>query len=91
MNPNQLHEAARMGNKEEVRRLLHTKKFSVNDADDAGQTPLMVAAYNPEPEAVEVLKYLISKKASVDAVDSAGWTGIHLNLHLLVVDYKLDG
>jgi ankyrin repeat protein len=60
---------------EEVKRLIQQKKANVNELDDQRQTPLMAAAFNQN--GLDILKFLMSKKANLDARDASDWTALH--------------
>ncbi|HIJ64626.1 MAG TPA: hypothetical protein HPP77_01640, partial [Candidatus Hydrogenedentes bacterium] len=69
-----LHEAARDGHQDAVRRLLR-RGADINAKDDAGRTPLHWAAANGH---VGMVKFLVSRGADVNTKDNDGRCPIHL-------------
>ena len=68
--------AALGGTVEDVRYFVEEKNINVNsvDHDETSATPLHLATHNPN---IEVLKYLISKGADVNAVEKNNATPLH--------------
>jgi len=88
-----LHDAARLGDLEGVKRLLESGA-KVNAKDWRRRTPLHWAAWKAP---VEVVQLLLQKGASVNPKDDAGWTPIHVavkggNLEAvkLLIEHRAD-
>jgi RAP1 GTPase activating protein 1 len=69
-----LHEKAKVGDVEEMKKLLAYGKCEVNEVDNFGQTALHVAAFENRLAAVELL---LAKGASLSVTDKNGWTPLH--------------
>lgn len=70
-----IHDTARSGSGEEIRRLLKDNP-KLRDARTAlGSTPLHLAAMNPDPSALQAL---VAARADVDARDNEGATPLHM-------------
>lgn len=66
--------AAEQGLLDTVKTLIESNPQLINISDEGGYTPLHKAAYNNQ---VEVVEYLISKGADLNAVSSSGSTPMH--------------
>ena len=73
MNESDFFEACRSGKREEVMRLYQVEPALVNAVDAKGYTPLIIAAYNNQPE---LTAFLLEQGADPDAQDAAGNTAL---------------
>ena len=73
MPPTTLHNACRDGDKERAKQLLNA--LPVDEKDENGMTPLMVASANSHCEVVELL---LDKGAAVDEQNKNGKTALML-------------
>ena len=69
-----LFKACRNDTAREVRRLL-SEGADVNDVDEQGHTPLMVASWNGN---VEIVDMVLAAEANVNAACDTGQTALHL-------------
>jgi ankyrin repeat protein len=69
-----LHEAARLGSVDEMKRLLSYNISELNEIDNFGQTALHIAAFENQTES---LNFLLSKGGSLISKDKNGWTPLH--------------
>ena len=69
-----LHKAAKKGNLVEVKRLVENCNMDVNKRNITGATPLHQAAYF---SCIQMVQYLISKQAEIDAVNVHNITPLH--------------
>lgn len=70
-----IHDAARIGNGEAVRKLLQADPKQRDVKTELGSTPLHLAAMNPDTSA---MKALIAAKADPNARDNDGATPLHM-------------
>ncbi|CBJ31924.1 EsV-1-199 [Ectocarpus siliculosus] len=73
---NKLHEAARDGSTWLTAAILSTGSIDIDGGDSSGGTPLMHAICNDHPSVVSIL---LSKGASVSAINDEGNTALHLS------------
>lgn len=73
MNGYEIFDACRRGDVTVIEDLYKENSEVVNLTDAKGFTPLILAVYNDQPEAVD---FLLSKGADVDAQDAAGNTAL---------------
>ncbi|CAN0527767.1 unnamed protein product, partial [Ectocarpus sp. 12 AP-2014] len=73
---NKLHEAARDGSTWLTAAILSTGSIDIDERDSSGGTPLMHAICNDHPSVVSIL---LSKGASVSAINDDGNTALHLS------------
>lgn len=65
--------AAAMGDIEQVRSLIIANPSRLEERTSTGMTPLMSAAASGE---IEVVRFLISRSANLNALDNQGWTAL---------------
>jgi uncharacterized protein len=70
-----IHEHVRMGDTQEVGRLIVANRDLVNSRNELGSTPLHIAAGNPTPD---IASLLLSNGAAVNARDNNGATPLHI-------------
>lgn len=68
-----LHNAAELGNLEEITRLIEVEKVNINIKGPSNLTPLHKAIGHPE-----VIEYLVNKGADIHAQSTHGFTPLHL-------------
>ncbi|MGM0634828.1 MAG: ankyrin repeat domain-containing protein [Bacteroidota bacterium] len=68
-----LYNAIRAGELEEVKEILKKTPDLLNEKDQRGSTPLLLATYYGEKP---ITKYLLSKKPLIDAQDNSGNTAL---------------
>jgi hypothetical protein len=73
MNENEIFDACRRGDSAAVEQILSEHPELVNARDMKGFTPLILAAYNEQPQIVELL---LASGADIDAQDAAGNTAL---------------
>ena len=66
--------AVKMGNLAKVEDLMHNPKVDLSGTDEAGNTPLHVAAAEDHPD---IVRALIAAGANVNALDAGGRTPLH--------------
>jgi ankyrin repeat protein/L-ascorbate metabolism protein UlaG (beta-lactamase superfamily) len=71
----EIHKAAEEGNLVEVKRLLSETPNRLDEKDERGSTPLLIATLNGKKEVVE---YLVAQGADIKAVNMRGNTALHL-------------
>ncbi len=80
-----IHSAAERGKTDSVKRFLK-KGININQKDENGATPLMLAVKSNNPELVA---YLIEKGADVNAKDKDGYTPIMYTKYTMVYIYAI--
>lgn len=83
----EIHDAAEQGDLASVKQLVSENRDLISEQDDAGSTPLHVAATNGHKK---IVKYLLKKGAEIDAGDNEHSTPLHVAAqsgHLNVVEY----
>lgn len=70
-----IHELVRMGDTQEVGRLIAANRSLVNARNELGSTPLHIAAGNPTPD---IASLLLDHGAAVNARDNNGATPLHI-------------
>ena len=73
MNGNEIFDACRRGDLPAVQQLVNEDPTLVNSVDMKGFTPLILAAYNEQPEIVD---FLLANGADLDVQDAAGNTAL---------------
>ena len=77
-----IHRACVLGNLERVKYLIEEKGVNVNDVNGKHQcTPLMTTIFSEGK--IPVIRYLLEKGASVNAVDSDEWTVLHYSANAI--------
>jgi ankyrin repeat protein len=71
----EIHKAAETGNLDEIKGLLANTPTLIEEKDENGHTPLLVAARGGQ---IEIAKYLVDKGADIKAVNARGNTALHL-------------
>lgn len=75
VHPEILFTAVNSGNVTLVRSILEEESFLINDRDERGCTPLIIAA---EQDHLDTARYLLEKGAEVNARDKEGYSAIHV-------------
>ena len=86
----EIHSAAQRGDLDAVKKLLAEQQNLISERDEAGSTPLHVAAMNGNRKLV---KYLLKRGAEIDAGDNENSTPLHvaaMNGHKDVVEYLIS-
>ena len=72
---------------EKIEEALLFRTFDFDERNSSGETPLIVTATYKVPK---VLKFLLSKNVDLDAVDSEGYTALHLAVKHKSREYEVD-
>lgn len=87
-----LHRASDTSRHEIVKLLITNGKADVNLKSSSDKTPLHFAAWHPGNDAFLCTQYLVEGGADVDAMDSAGWSPLHMGVgvnNVPVVEYLI--
>lgn len=75
-----------MGQLDEVKEILKQKSINVDETNEDGMTPLMLASFNNH---FEIAKELIKAGASLDIKDIAEWSAISYSMFVGNVDIAI--
>ncbi|MGV8120346.1 MAG: ankyrin repeat domain-containing protein [Candidatus Xenobiia bacterium LiM19] len=87
VHPEILFTAVNSGNVTLVRSILEEDSFLINDRDDRGCTPLIVAV---EQDHFDTALYLLEKGAEANARDKEGYSALHVTRSLTMVTLLLS-
>jgi len=70
----EIHDAVAKGSYTKVKKILESNKELVNQRDEEGKTPLIIAAHKGQSK---MMKFLISKGASIKTADNLGNSSLY--------------